>query len=104
MAVFIHEIPRGVTTTIIMKNAGYSNPKIWAALIIDASFAPLGVLLSGLIPISAYDQLIGFTAGIFLYIGASDLIPEAHRRFNLRVVFSTLLGAAVIPMLVVLLR
>lgn len=104
LAVFIHEIPRGITTTVIMKQANYSQKKIWGALLVDAGFAPLGVLLSGLVPVSAFDPLIGFTAGIFLYIGASDLLPEAHRRFNLRVVFSTLLGAAAIPALAILLR
>lgn len=104
LAVFIHEIPRGMTTSIIMKQAGFKKAKIWGALAIDAGFAPLGVLLSSLIPANAFDQLIGFTAGIFLYIGASDLIPEAHRRFNLRVVFSTMLGAVTIPTLAILLR
>lgn len=97
LAVFIHEIPRGITTAIIMKQSGYSQVKIWGALAIDAGFTPLGVLLSGVVPASWFDPLIGFTAGVFLYIGASDLLPEAHRRFNLRVVFSTLLGAVAVP-------
>lgn len=66
--------------------------------------APVGVLLSGLLPASAFDPLIGFTAGIFLYIVASDLIPEAHRRFNLRVVFSTILGAVAIPAIAILIK
>lgn len=104
LAVFIHEIPRGITTSIIMRQAGYNQAKIWGALAIDAGFAPLGVLISGLVPASAFDPLIGFTAGIFLYIGASDLLPEAHRRFNIRVVFSTMLGAVAIPTLAILLK
>lgn len=99
LAVFAHEVPRGLTTTVIMQKAGYSRRKVWAALAVDAGFAPLGVLLSGLIPTSAYDPLIGFTAGIFLYVGASDLLPEAHRRFNSRVVLATLAGGGLIPVL-----
>jgi zinc and cadmium transporter len=43
--------------------------------------------------------LVGFTAGIFLYVGASDLLPEAHRRFNSRVVLATLAGGGLIPVL-----
>lgn len=104
LVVFIHEIPRGITTSIIMKQADYNQAKIWGALAIDAGFAPLGVLLSGFVPASAFDLVIGFTAGIFLYIGASDLLPEAHRRFNIRVIFSTLLGAVTIPALATLLK
>jgi len=99
LAVFAHELPRGLTTTVIMQKAGYSRAKVWAALAIDAGFAPLGVLLSGLIPTSAFDPLVGFTAGIFLYVGASDLLPEAHRRFNSRVVLATLAGGGLIPVL-----
>jgi len=32
-------------------------------------------------------------------VGASDLLPEAHRRFNLRVVLATLAGGGMIPAL-----
>jgi len=99
LTVFAHEVPRGLTTTVIMQKAGFSRRKVWAALAVDAGFAPLGVLLSGLIPTSAFDPLVGFTAGIFLYVGASDLLPEAHRRFNSRVVLATLAGGGLIPAL-----
>jgi len=103
LAVFAHEVPRGLTTTVIMQEAGYSRLRVWAALAVDAGFAPLGVLLAGFIPASAFEWLIGFTAGVFLYVGASDLLPDAHRRFNLRVVLSTLAGGGLIPLLGLLL-
>jgi zinc transporter ZupT len=89
VAVFAHEVPRGFTTTAIMRQAGYGRAKVWTALLVDAGFAPLGVLLSIWVPATALEPLIGFTAGVFLYVGASDLIPEAHRRFNSGVVLST---------------
>lgn len=99
LAVFTHEAPRGLATAVIMKAAGHGPIKVWAALLVDAGFAPLGVLLSGLIPAWAIEPLIGFTAGVFLYVGASDLLPEAHKRFNLRVVLATLVGGGLIPAL-----
>lgn len=104
LAVFIHEVPRGLTTTVIMQDAGYSRLKIWGVLAVDAAFAPLGVLLAGFIPASGFEWLLGFTAGVFIYVGASDLLPDAHRRFNLRVVLSTLSGGGLIPLLAALLR
>jgi zinc transporter ZupT len=104
LSVFIHEVPRGMTTAIIMQEAGYSKLRIWGALAIDAGFAPIGVLLSNLIPASGFDPLIGFAAGIFIYIGASDLIPEAHRRFNPKVIVSTLMGAAIILVITILIK
>lgn len=102
LTVFIHEVPRGLTTTIIMQEAGYSRLKTWGVLAVDAGFAPLGVLLAGLIPSSSIEWSIGFTAGVFLYVGASDLLPDAHRRFNLRVVITTLAGGGLIPLLGIL--
>lgn len=103
IAVFAHEAPRGLATTAIMRQANLTRGEVWAALLVDAGFAPLGVLLSGLIPATVFESLLGFTAGIFLYVGASDLLPEAHRRFNMRVVFATLLGSGLIPVLGILL-
>lgn len=99
LAVFAHEVPRGIATTVIMRQAGFKPNRVWLALLIDAGFAPLGVLLSGWISASAIEPLIGFTAGVFLYVGASDLLPEAHKRFNRFVVLATLAGAALIPTL-----
>jgi zinc transporter ZupT len=99
LAIFIHEVPRGFATVIIMQRAGYGRVRIWLALLVDAGFAPLGILLSTMIPTSAVEPLIGFTAGFFLYLGASDLLPEAHRRFNQRVVLATLAGAGLLPVL-----
>jgi zinc transporter ZupT len=103
LAVFVHEVPRGLATTVIMQEAGYGRIKIWLALLVDAGFAPLGVLLAVWLPASAFEPLVGFTAGVFLYVGASDLLPEAHRRFNSRVVLATIGGALLIPALSLLL-
>ena len=38
----------------------------------------------------------GFTAGVLLYVGASDLLPQVHRRFNLGVVGATMAGGSLI--------
>lgn len=99
LAISAHELPRGIATTVVMQQAGFKSSRLWLALLIDAGFVPLGVLLSGWIPTSAIEPLLGFTAGIFLYVGASDLLPEAHQRFNRSVVLATLTGAALIPSL-----
>ena len=98
-AIFVHEMPRGFTTTVIMRQAKYGLGPTLAALLVDALFTPVGAILAGLVPTMAFGDLIGFAAGTFLYVGASDLLPEAHRRFNLRVVASVLVGATLIPAL-----
>lgn len=103
LAVFAHEVPRGLTTTLVMRRAGYGRFHTWLALFVDAGFAPLGVLFAELVPAAAFEPLLGFTAGVFLYIGASDLIPEAHRQLNPGVVAATLAGGGLIPALAILL-
>lgn len=99
LAVFAHEVPRGLTTVLVMRSAGYNRLRTWLALLLDAGFAPVGVLLAGLAPASAFEPLLGFTAGVFLYVGASDLIPEAHRQLNPGVVAATLAGGGLIATL-----
>ncbi|HEA47205.1 MAG TPA: hypothetical protein ENH97_02205 [bacterium] len=99
MAVLIHELPRGFATTVIMKNANYRLRTIFIALAIDAGFTPLGALSSGLFSEGLFKNIIAFAAGTFLYVGASDLLPEAHKRFNIKVVFSVILGVALVLIL-----
>ncbi|MBI2530025.1 MAG: ZIP family metal transporter [Candidatus Diapherotrites archaeon] len=98
VAVIVHEVPRGLVTTIIMKNSGYKKRGIFGAVAIDAFFTPLGTAIAFFVPIALFHDLIGFALGTFLYIGASDLLPEAHKSFNWKVVASVMIGAAIIPL------
>lgn len=96
VAVIVHEIPRGFTTTVLMKSANKGNTALNLALLIDAGFTPIGVLIGTQIPESYFSAMLGFTCGTFLYVGAADLLPEAHRKFNKYVVFSVLAGVLLI--------
>ncbi len=100
LAVLIHEIPRGFSTTVIMRHSGYNRGRIFTALGIDSFLTPLGALIGLSFPPEFFGPVIAFTAGTFIYVGAADLLPDAHRRFNSKVVASVLLGAAVIPLVV----
>ena len=53
---------------------------------------PLGALLAGFIPSGFQQKMLAFVAGDFIYIGAGDLLPEAHRRFNWKVILLVILG------------
>ncbi len=95
VAVVIHEIPQGMASTVLMRKAGYDTRKIFSVLIIAGASYPVGALLSAYIPPELYVAIIAFVAGDFIYIGAGDLLGEAHKRFNYKVVITTLLGAAI---------
>lgn len=94
LAVVLHEIPQGITSTLIMRQALWSRGKILFTLGVAGALYPIGALLAGLIPEDLLHIALAFIAGDFLYIGASDLLPDAHRRFNFKVIFSLLLGLA----------
>ncbi len=102
IAVLIHEIPRGFSTTIIMQQSGYSRKRIFGALGIDSLLTPVGALIALSFPPTFFGPIVAFTAGTFIYVGAADLLPDAHRRFNIKVILSVLLGAATIPLIALL--
>jgi zinc transporter ZupT len=91
-AVVLHEIPQGITSALIMKRAHWSRGKIFLTLSVAGGLYPVGALLAGFIPEDFLHMALAVIAGDFLYIGASDLLPDAHRRFNFKVIFSLLLG------------
>ncbi len=69
----------------------------WLTLVAIAPIA--GVLLGTLIqiPDQALGALLAFFAGFFLYVGAAELLPEAHRRDRSRwIVVATVGGALAI--------
>ncbi len=95
IAVILHEVPQGITTAVLMDKAGFRFRDILFTLIIAGAMYPLGAYLSRYIPHELYQTTIAFVAGTFLYIGTGDLLTEAHKTFNLRVVLSVLAGAFV---------
>lgn len=94
LAVIAHEIPQGITTTLVMKNQNYSLNKIISVLVFAGALYPIGASLGMFIPAAAHQAAISFVAGVFIYIGAAALMTEAHRRFNQWVILALLLGAA----------
>lgn len=97
VAVLVHDFSDGLNTVnVVLKNGGDRKGALrW--LVVDALAPVLGAAASLLIvfPQSVLAQILALFAGFFLYIGASDLLPEshhAHPRFF--TTFATLLGAA----------
>lgn len=80
-AVFAHEIPQEIGDFGLMLHKGLSKKRIILVNIISAASAFLGAgiayvsgdLLGNYIPI-----FLALTAGFFIYIATSDLIPEIH--------------------------
>ncbi len=94
IAVVLHEIPQGMTAALIMQEAKWSPAGIWAGLGLSGLLYPVGGFMAGLIAPEFRHAVLAFIAGDFLYLAAGDLLPEAHRRFNWKVITLVLAGMA----------
>lgn len=99
MAVLAHDFSDGINTTnIVLKNGGSHNQALhW--LLADALAPALGMgsTLFFSVRNSTLATALALFAGFFLYVGASDLIPESHHAHpKLLTTAMTLIGAAVI--------
>jgi len=84
IAVIAHDFSDGLNTvslTLVHKN---SSKKAVFFLILDALAPVLGALSTSLftIPDATLTVYFGFFAGFLLYIGASDILPEAHSQHS----------------------
>lgn len=98
-AVLAHDFSDGINTINVVLRHGVDRALAFKWLLVDAIAPVLGVIATFFISVSedSLGLLLAIFAGFFLYIGASDLIPEsqhAHPRFLTTVM--TLLGAFVL--------
>jgi zinc transporter ZupT len=95
VAVVAHDFCDGLNTVSVMLINKNTTKKAFALLLLDA-FAPvLGVTVTYFVAISETLLVLylGFFAGFLLYIGAADLLPEAHSRHSsYRLIPLTVLG------------
>lgn len=99
IAVLIHDFSDGINTvSMIIKNKGGRRAALkW--LVADALAPALGVLATNFISVSKpiLGLMFSIFVGLFLYISASDLIPESHHRHPaIWTSISTVIGMAVI--------
>ena len=99
VAVLAHDLADGVNT-VNLSLRGSSSPRLARRWLLADAAAPLaGIALSRLIvpPPGALGVLIALFCGLFLYIGASELLPESHHRHpRAWTTVSTVLGVALI--------
>jgi zinc and cadmium transporter len=104
LSVIVHEIPQGITTTLLLERAGQAKSKILVALLVEAILYPVGASLAVFVPHILKTIVLAIVTGDFLYIAASDLLPDAHKKFNIKVIFSVILGAIIVYALEFFLR
>jgi zinc transporter ZupT len=99
IAVLVHDFSDGINTVnLISKNEG-TRREAFRWLLVD-SLAPLLGVTSTLffsLPASSLGIVLAIFCGFFLYIGATDLLPESHHSHPTRwTTLMTVLGMAVL--------
>lgn len=95
LAVIAHDFSDGLNTVTLMLSHKNSVKKAAILLLIDATTPLLGAVstLFFKIPNNILILYLGFFAGFLLYIGASDLLPEAHSKHSsYKMIGLTMLG------------
>ncbi len=111
LAVGAHEIPQEIGDFGILLKAGYSRKKVLWYNVLSACTAFLGAILTYLIGPSIAEYLpvlLAVTAGFFIYIALSDLVPEIHawgkKKLAVTESFLLIFGVAAVGVLVHLLE
>ena len=93
LAVFLHKIPEGFTIASVMLASGRSRGFAWGASVL------LGVAtVMGVMTMAVFHREVGFglplSAGVTIYVAASDLIPEVNQETGARMAVLVFVGAA----------
>ena len=108
LAVIAHEFPEGITSMAVLL---HTRVKKWKAILYSIFIAiatPLGAILT-LVFLKNLNQgvlgfLIAIAAGSFLYVGASDLVPETHEQYNKKNALFLILGVVFVVVISMLFR
>lgn len=107
MAVIFHDFSDGLNTVTVMLRSGSSERRAFGWLVLDSITPLLGASATFLISVPSYaiGFMLAFFSGEFLYLGAADLLPEAHReKTSAKLVLATILGIAIVFVTTQLLR
>ncbi|HXC55101.1 MAG TPA: ZIP family metal transporter [Rhizomicrobium sp.] len=99
IAVLTHDFSDGINTmNVVLKNGGTRRDGLrW--LLADSLAPAVGIALTYFLrlPAASFGTVLAVFAGLFLYLGASDLVPESHHAHpKFLTTAMTVLGAALV--------
>ena len=96
IAVISHDFADGLNTVSMMLRHENSDKQAIGFLFVDSLAPVFGIISTLFFTLSEKTLLmyLGFFAGFLLYIGASDILPEAHsKNSSMKTVLMTVIGA-----------
>ena len=91
LAIFLHKIPEGFTITSVMLASGQSRRIAWGASVLLGAATFAGVLVMALLRREVSFGL-PVSAGVTIYVAASDLMPEVNREPGAKMALVVFLG------------
>jgi ZIP family zinc transporter/zinc and cadmium transporter len=98
LAVFLHKIPEGFTITSVFLASGSSRAKSWGASALLGAGTFAGVLVMAMTR-HGVDVGLPISAGVTIYVAASDLIPEVNREQGVAMPLLVFAGVALMKCL-----
>jgi len=83
LAIFLHKAPEGFTMASVMLASGRSRAAAFYSAVVLAAATLAGVLVIGVSP-SLVLYGLPLSAGVALYVAATDLVPEVNREPGIR--------------------
>jgi ZIP family zinc transporter/zinc and cadmium transporter len=93
LAIFLHKAPEGFAMASVMLASGRSRSTAFFSAVVLAAATLVGVLVIELAP-NWMPYGLPISAGVALYVGASDLVPEVNREPGIRMALVFFLGVA----------
>jgi ZIP family zinc transporter/zinc and cadmium transporter len=94
IAIFLHKFPEGFTVASLMLASGQSKRAAFTSSAILGGATLLGMALMFLVR-GAVGFALPFSAGVTLYVAASDLIPEVNKEPKFGMAVMVFVGVAV---------
>ena len=98
LAVFLHKIPEGFTVASVMLAGGQSKKVAWGASVLLGAATLAGVLTMALFR-HQVSYGLPLSAGVTIYVAASDLMPEVNREPGVRMALVVFLGVGLLFLL-----
>jgi ZIP family zinc transporter/zinc and cadmium transporter len=98
VAIFLHKIPEGFTIASVMLASGQSRKIAWGASVLLGA-----ATLAGVLTMALFRHQVGFglplSAGVTIYVAASDLMPEVNREPGVKMALVVFLGVGLLFLL-----
>jgi ZIP family zinc transporter/zinc and cadmium transporter len=91
LAVFVHKIPEGFTVASVMLASGRSRGTAWGASVLLGAATVAGVLVMAIFR-HAVSAGLPLSAGVTIYVAASDLVPEVNKEPGVKMALLVFIG------------